>query len=279
MRIFRGSLKEANQPRRRCPYFECFLLLHGKQLSMTEKNAPQALYRQAKSFVEGKLRLGEWKPGDLIPSENRLVAELGMSRMTVNRALRELTAEGQLIRIAGVGTFVADRKPQSNLLMIANIADEIAARGHRYSCEILEATREAASMTVAATLQLPTGSSVLHIVCVHCEEGIPVQLEDRYINPAMAPDFLQQHFGEHLQPSQYLLQHVPVDEMEHIVDATLPTVDEGKALKIDLSEPCLVLMRRTWADRQTVTYVRFLHPSSRYRLGSRFPVNGGNRAR
>ncbi|TWI55597.1 GntR family histidine utilization transcriptional repressor [Pseudomonas duriflava] len=246
---------------------------------MSDKNAPQALYRKAKSFVESKLLSGEWKPGDLIPSENRLVTELGMSRMTVNRALRELTAEGQLIRLSGVGTFVADRKPQSNLLMIANIADEIAARGHRYSCEILEASREAASMPIAAALQLPTGSSVFHIVCVHCEEGTPVQLEDRYINPAMAPDFLQQRFDEHLQPSQYLLQHVPVDEMEHIVDATLPTPDECKALDIDATEPCLVLMRRTWVARQAVTYVRFLHPSSRYRLGSRFPVNGGNHAR
>jgi GntR family histidine utilization transcriptional repressor len=246
---------------------------------VTDKNAPQALYRKAKSFVESKLLSGEWKPGDLIPSENRLVTELGMSRMTVNRALRELTAEGQLIRLSGVGTFVADRKPQSNLLMIANIADEIIARGHRYSCEVLEATREAASMAVAAALQLPTGSSVYHFLCVHCEEGTPVQLEDRYINPSMAPGFLQQRFDEHLQASQYLLQNVPVDEMEHIVDAMLPSADECRALDIDATEPCLVLMRRTWADRQTVTYVRFLHPSSRYRLGSRFPVNGGNHAR
>jgi DNA-binding transcriptional MocR family regulator len=56
-----------------------------------DKSAPQALYRQAKAFVQGKMASGEWKPGDLIPSENRLVVELRMSRMTVNRALRELT--------------------------------------------------------------------------------------------------------------------------------------------------------------------------------------------
>lgn len=108
------------------------------------KNAPQALYRRAKDFVQDKLRSGEWKPGDLIPSENRLVQELGISRMTVNRALRELTEEGHLVRISGVGTFVAESKPQSNLLRITNIADEIIARGHSYSCRVLQLGREAA---------------------------------------------------------------------------------------------------------------------------------------
>lgn len=239
--------------------------------------APEARYRQAKRFVLSKLQQGEWKPGDLIPSENRLVAELGMSRMTVNRALRELTDEGRLVRVSGVGTFVADRKPQSNLLMIANIADEIAARGHAYGCRVLQASRESASMSVASALQLATGASVFHLVCVHLEEGVPVQLEDRYVNPALVPHFLAQSFDEHLLPSQYLLDNVPADEMEHIVDASLPTAQEAEQLEMETLEPCLVLMRRTWLAGQTVTYVRFLHPSSRYRLGSRFPVTNANR--
>jgi GntR family histidine utilization transcriptional repressor len=239
--------------------------------------APQALYRRAKDYVQGKLGSGEWKPGDLIPSENRLVQELGMSRMTVNRALRELTEEGHLVRVSGVGTFVAESKPQSNLLRITNIADEIIARGHRYSCEVLHLGREAASMSVASALALSTGSSVFHLLCVHCEEGVPVQLEDRYVNPELVPDFLGQAFGEHLQPARYLLQAIRPDEMEHIVEASHPTSDESRHMQIDSNEPCLVLLRRTWSNGKIVTYVRLVHPSSRYRLGSRLPVNGAHR--
>lgn len=241
------------------------------------KPAPQALYRRAKDFVQGKLRSGEWKPGDLIPSENRLVQELGMSRMTVNRALRELTEEGHLVRVSGVGTFVAESKPQSNLLRITAIADEIIARGHRYSCQVLHMGREAASMAVAAALALPTGTSVFHLLCVHCEEGVPVQLEDRYVNPEMVPEFLQQDFGEHLQPAKYLLNVIRPDEMEHIVEASHPSNDESRHMQIDTNEPCLVLMRRTWSGSKIVTWVRLIHPSSRYRLGSRLPVNGAHR--
>jgi GntR family histidine utilization transcriptional repressor len=239
---------------------------------------PQARYRQAKSFVMTKVRSGEWKPGALIPSEQKLSLELNMSRMTVNRALRELTDEGELVRLSGVGTFVANRKPQSNLLMIANIADEIQARGHRYSCQILQLTRESASLAVAAALELKTGSSVHHLVCVHSEDGVPVQLEDRYVNAQLVPEFLQQQFGNDLQPSQYLLNTIAADDIEHIVDAVLPTPEERQQLHISEYEPCLVLIRRTWSQNQGVTFVRFLHPSSRYRLGSRVSTSGNNRS-
>jgi GntR family histidine utilization transcriptional repressor len=241
-------------------------------------STPQALYQQAKAYVQSKLLSGEWKPGDMIPSENRLVEDLSMSRMTVNRALRELASEGSLTRIAGVGTFVADEKPQSNLLMIANIGDEIRQRGHRYRCEVISLSREAASMNVAAAIGLPTGHSVFHIVCVHYEEDTAVQLEDRYVNPELAPEFLSQKFDGEVPPSQYLLKHVSVEEMEHIVDATLPLPEEARLLSITDQTPCLVLMRRTWTNQKTVTYVRFLHPSSRYRLGSRMLVTSENRA-
>lgn len=233
---------------------------------------PKALYQQLKRFVLEHIQSGHWQPGDMIPSENQLVGEFGMSRMTVNRALRELTAEGYLERISGVGTFIAEPKPQSNLLMIANIADEIHARGHRYHCEVLALTRVAAPLTVASALEIPTGQSVYHLRCVHYEEDMAVQLEDRYVSPDMAPAFIDQQFGDQLQPSRYLLDNVPVDEMEHIVDALLPDALDAESLGMATQEPCLALMRRTWAAGAVVTYVRFLHPSSRYRLGSRFPT-------
>ena len=65
------------------------------------------------------------KPGDRVPSENELVESMNVSRMTANRALRELNDEGYVERIAGRGTFVADYRSQSHLLEVQNIADEI----------------------------------------------------------------------------------------------------------------------------------------------------------
>ena len=73
-----------------------------------------ALYEQVKDFIARKIQEGVWRAGDRLPSESELVTQFGISRMTVNRALRELAAQGRIVRVAGVGSFVAEVKPNAN---------------------------------------------------------------------------------------------------------------------------------------------------------------------
>ena len=242
--------------------------LSTKELDPIQNGAASALYERIKSAVRQKVHTGEWKPGDRIPSENDLVKIMGASRMTVNRALRELSEQGELVRRGGVGTFVAERRPHSTLLMIARIGDEIRARGHRYDWSVVRKRQVKAPLEVAEALELPEGSSVFHIVCVHRENGIPVQLEDRYVNPQRVPRFLDQSFDTQ-PPSEYLLSVVPADEIEHTVDAVMAGA-EARLLKLGKNEPCLLLTRRTWEGNTAVTFARLYYPASRYRLGCRF---------
>jgi GntR family histidine utilization transcriptional repressor len=237
-------------------------------LRLSFDGSPAARYEQVKSFILQKVRMGEWKAGEKIPSENDLARTLGISRMTINRALRELSEEGQLVRRGGVGTFVSEPRPHSTLLRIAHIGDEVRSRGHQYSWKVLLNRKEKAAREIADAMSISEGSIIFHLKCVHYENGIPVQLEDRYVNPVCAPQFLAQKF-ESMTPSEYLLGVVPADEIEHMVDAVLPT-HEAALLDLPVSEPCLLLSRRTWADGAAVTFVRFTHPASRYRLGCRF---------
>jgi GntR family histidine utilization transcriptional repressor len=245
-------------------------------MSASDARAPVARFEQVKAYIRGTIESGVWQPGDRIPSEVNLVASLGVSRMTVNRALRELTGEGLLTRLSGVGTFVAESKPQSTLLMIAHIGDEIRSRGHEYTYETLLMQRETAPVVVSNALGLVPGTSVFHVICVHRENGLPVQLEDRYVNPAVAPAFIEQDFSV-TRPSEYLYAVVPVHDIEHIVDAGLPTRGEAELLKISPEEPCLTLVRRTWTGGIAVTFARFVHPGSRYRLGCRFTPDTAQR--
>ena len=232
-----------------------------------------ALFQQVKDHIARKIQDGTLRAGDRLPSEHALVAQFGISRMTVNRALRELVDQGRIVRTAGVGSFVAENKPQSTLLHIVNLASEIRARGHDYRCEMLVIERVAATLEIAAALDVRTGESVYHSVCVHLENGVPIQLEDRYVNPRIAPDFIRQDFA-HQQPSEFLVRTVPFDEIEHVVDAVLPTAEQAQRLQMDAAEPCLLLTRRTWTQGVPVTLVRCLHPASRYRLGSRYSASG-----
>jgi GntR family histidine utilization transcriptional repressor len=232
-----------------------------------------ALYEQVKAFITRKIQDGSWTAGHRLPSESELVAQFGVARMTVNRALRELMEQGRIVRVAGVGSFVAENKPQSTLLQIASIASEIRARGHDYRCDFLVAERVAASPDVAVWLDLRPGESVFHTVCLHLENGMPVQLEDRHVNPRVVPDFLAQDFSV-IAPSEYLLRNVPFDQIEHVVDAVLPTPEQAERLAMPVTDPCLLLTRRTWTRTLPVTMVRCLHPASRYQLGSRFRADG-----
>lgn len=231
-----------------------------------------ARYEVVKEYVRTRIRSGKWRPGARVASEHELVATLGLSRMTVNRALRELAASGEVVRFVGVGTFAAEEKPQSALLRVANVADEIRARGHDYSCDLLHVGREPAPDDVAAALDLRPGDPVDHSICVHRENGVAIRLEDRYVNPAAAPGFAVQDFTR-VPPAEYLLRTVPLDEVEHVVDAVIPTREEARLLGIRPTVPCLVLTRRTWSGRTPVTWVRCIHPGPRYRLGARFKAH------
>jgi len=226
-------------------------------------------YQRIKHHVLARIDSGEWRPGDQVPSENTLVRDLGLSRMTVHRALRELTMEGRLIRVQGSGTYVAEPKPQSALLEIRPIDEEIVDRGGVYRATVVEAAIVPANEDTARLLDVGYGADVFHVVLVHSADELPIQVEDRHVNPAVVPNFLKQDFTA-VTPSRYLVDTVPVNEIEHVIEAVRPSAREAKLLGISSDEPCLMLSRRTWSGGKVVTRVRLTSPGDRRRLGGRF---------
>ena len=193
--------------------------------------------------------------------------------MTANRALRELTDEGYLERVAGVGTFVADLKAASHVLEVRNIADEIALRGHEHSAAVLQRSATSADSVSAAALQTGAGEPLLHVRLVHFENGVPIQLEDRYVVPQFAPEFLQQDFTK-TTPSAYLSAVSPLQEAEHVVRAEMPDATTRRKLAMQHGEPCLVVTRRTWAHGRPVSFARLCHPGSRFELSGHYAPPG-----
>lgn len=231
-----------------------------------EKKAIPA-FQQVKDHVLQQIRGGEWKPGDLIPSERELMIQFNLSRMTVNRALRELTDNQLLVRIQGSGTYVAPGKYQSTLVEIRSIDDELVARGHRYRSQVL--TLEASTTPVALkALGLDAGPA-FHSVIVHFADDVPIQLEDRYTNPQLFPDYLQQDF--HLvTPNHYMVQIAPLDRAEYSIESKMPEAAMRKLLQMEAGEPCLLLSRRTWVHDTVATAVTLWHPGSRYQFTGGF---------
>jgi GntR family histidine utilization transcriptional repressor len=235
--------------------------------------APEPLYQQVKQFVVDGIRSGQWGNAKRLPSENYLVSQLNVSRMTVHRALRELKSEGVIVRVPGRGTFVSAEKPRSTLLETRDIAEEIRSRGATYRCRVIALDKVRADKDIAAALNLKSGDTVFHSAIVHEDNGDPVQFEERWINPAVAPGYLEQDFTVRT-PHRYLIMCAAITEVEHVLHAIRPDTRVREFLKITGDEPCLLLARRTWAGSIAATRSVFIYPGGRYSLGGRYKVMG-----
>lgn len=228
-----------------------------------------APYTRVKHFLKTGLSKNRWRPGELMPSEAALVAQFGVSRMTVNRAMRELQAEGMVERMQGVGSFAAQLHRISSTLTIRDLHDEIEARGHHHHSEVHFAREERAVKGLAEQLGLAAGASVYHSLIVHFGDGVALQCEDRYVNPACAPDYLKVDF-ERTTPTQHLLEVAPLWQAQYTIEASQATTQEAQLLGIEATDPCLVLVRRTVSRGVPVTLARLVHPGARYQLEGSF---------
>jgi len=229
---------------------------------------PAALYEQVMRHIVDRIQTGELTSGARVPSENALVQSLGVSRMTVHRALRELSSQGLLSRVQGVGTFVAPPHTKAELLEVSDIGDDVVARGHVHGMKLISIEAARASPDMAAMFDLRPGAKIFHSLIVHYEDQVPIQLEERYVRPDFAPSYLEQDFSRS-SPGKYLLGISQPSELDHVVFAVLPDKRTQKLLRIEAGEPCLMLTRRTWAGGLPVTRSSFIYPGSRYSLGSR----------
>ena len=163
-------------------------------MTLRETSKPAPLYERVKQHVLDRVMRGEWADGTRLPSELELVEALGVSRMTVHRALRELSAEGLVSRIQGVGTFVAARQQRTGLLEIRDIAEEITSHGHRHRARVVKLEAVRASVELATSFELRPGAKVFRSLIVHHEDDLPVQLEERFVTPFFSPAYLEQDF-------------------------------------------------------------------------------------
>ncbi|GIZ51337.1 histidine utilization repressor [Noviherbaspirillum aridicola] len=227
------------------------------------------VFQRIKDYLLAQIQAGHWKEGDAIPSEQELARQFGVSRMTVNRAVRELTADQILTRVQGSGTYVAQHKYQSTLVAIKSIAEEVRGRGHRHRSELHLLERAKASEIMAAPFGVKPGYALFHSVIVHFENEVPIQVEDRWVNPAVAPDYMEQDFSS-MTPNEYLMAAAPLQGVQYSIEALPAPRDIAAMLQMQPKDACLVLKRRTLSQGQAATVVTMWHPGSRYQFAGSF---------
>lgn len=236
---------------------------------MDKPTSMQPLYLKVKRHILDNIGSGKWATSSRVPSENDIVKTFGVSRMTANRALRELRDEGVLVRIAGVGSFVADRNAHAHPLEIRSIAEEIRERGHEHRAEVIALEQVRADERLAADFGIAPGATLFYSEIVHAENGRAVQLERRHVAPQLAPAYLSMDFTR-TTPYDYLARVAPLQEAEHVLRAVTPDEQARGLLDMKRHEPCLLIIRRTWAMSQIASVAHLQYPGSRYELSGRF---------
>ncbi|MFO1251358.1 MAG: UTRA domain-containing protein [Inhella sp.] len=154
--------------------------------------------------------------------------------------------------------------------MIRDIHDEIAARRHRHEAEILQMGERRARRGEAQLLGLETGARLFHSRILHRENGLPLQLEERLVNPACAPDYLAQDF-KILTPTAYLLQVAPLTGAHYQIEAAAANSEQAAALGLQPGDPRLVIERVSRSPEAVPgDPARLVHPGARHVLTGSF---------
>src|SRR5258708_38361115 len=156
--------------------------LREKYMGAIYRNSPLPRYYQLKEIMKERIRSGEWKPGDLIPSERELGETYGISRMTARQAITDLVNEGLFYREQGKGTFVSRNKITQQLIRLTGFTEDIRARGQQPSTKVLSAQLTPANEVTAERLRIQTGQIVFYLQRLRLADGEPLAIESSQLS-------------------------------------------------------------------------------------------------
>lgn len=227
------------------------------------------LYLKIKHDILAQIQSGRLQAHDRIPSENQLAKQFSVSRLTVQRAVRELVSEGYLRRAQGSGTFVMPAVHRFALIEVRDVVQEIRHMGGEPQSEVLMQRRLVPGTEVQDLLDLAHDEEIFHAAIIQRMDGVPVAFEERFAVPKVFPDFLEQDFSRRTV-FDYFASRSVLEEIENEVSAVTPDIRRARDLEIEPGEPCLRISRRNWYRGQCITLTRITYAGSRQVLASRY---------
>ncbi|WP_433324105.1 GntR family transcriptional regulator [Spirillospora sp. CA-294931] len=214
-----------------------------------DKGSPVPMYQQLKDQVRALVDSGRLTAGTRLPSERRLIAEVGASRITVRQALRDLVAEGYLTSAAGKGFFVAGRAAPQDLNALLSHTTAMRAVGVRPSSRVLACLVQPASPATAAGLGLASGADVVHLVRVRLGDGVPLTLQRVWLPADLVPGLVEVDFT-HASLFEQLRERfgIRTARAETTVGSRIADADEAAALELPDPPVALTVDQVTYDD-------------------------------
>ncbi len=239
---------------------------------MSEVKPVETHHARILEDMRQRILSGQWEPGRQLPKETDLADSYGVSRMTMNKVLTQLSREGFLVRRRRSGTVVAQPRVQSAVMAINDIAQEVAALGQSYEWHLFKAQLRPLTESEHRLLDFGDelrGQNVLFLSGLHSARGEPFCLELRAVNIALVPELLKVDLKA-VVPGQWLLQSMPFSRASHRIRSVNCAGREAKLLELPVGAACLEVLRKTSIEQNWVTHVRLLYPGEAHQLVADF---------
>lgn len=239
---------------------------------MLDTQSARPLYEQIKDYILINIQNGTFAPDTRIPSERTLADQFSVNRLTVKKAIGELTQSGNLYVQIGKGTYIRRQKVDQQLDMLTSFTEEMIQRGRRAVSRVLEATMIEAALDEARALRVPPGTPLVLLARLRMADEQPMAIERCKIVAAYCPHLLEGH--DFSRESLYeVMQHehgLKLLYAEQTIEARLATPDEARLLQVAEHSAILHMKRVTYLeDDRPLEYVLSAYCGSRYQFQAR----------
>ena len=225
------------------------------------------MYRQIADALREKIRAGELKPGDALPTESSLQEAFNVSRVTVRQALKLLTEEQIVESIQGSGTYVKEERVNYDIYQLTGFYEKLADRNVDTHSEVSIFEVLKADAKLAEKLNLSHDDKVWHVKRVHFIKQKPVNLEETWMPLALFPDLT----WEVMENSKYhyveQIKKLVIDRSEQELVPIMPSEEAIAALSLDPAKPILEKVSRGFLkDGRVFEYSRNVFNTDDYKF-------------
>jgi GntR family transcriptional regulator len=202
------------------------------------------LYFQLYDILYKQIKDGVYKPGDLLPTENELIEQYGISRVTVRKAMDLLLHDDLIAKRRGYGTFVKSPKVEQTLNKVLHFSNEMEKRGYKSSTIMLNNEIVYANKTIAKALNVPERAKLIHINRLRYADGIPMCLESAYLIYKSCPEVLERDFSKESLRKYLITRYNIIWSRAHQkIYAITSTAKLAAHLKIKKGDPLIYIER------------------------------------
>lgn len=236
------------------------------------------LYMQVQFDLQRRIAAGEFKPGDLLPTEEQFCHEYGVSRITLRRAVDALVADLYVVRRQGVGTFVAESREALQSVRLRTYLEDILALDRHLRFVLLKLETIPMPPAVARKLRAQSDAQAHHECTIVLLNEQPFMVAEGYFPASLVPPIEPEDFASYEQPTERILGRagIRIASGEQTITATSIPDGYAKHLKIAPATPVIKVERLYFDHRgNPVAFIPgFYHPE-RYQLTADIVPRGG----